>query len=207
MADATNVSWAWYGVVTIENFQGMLPENKENLLALLKGCAKWDRTSQHELYRLYYPYGMSVSIRYMQNEADAISVVNDGFMKVFKNLKSFDSSKPFKPWFRRIVVNTALTQISKNERRANQETTMETERDYPDRENILSQIGYKELVGLVQSLSTSYRAVFNMYVIDGFKHEEIAQALGISVSTSKSNLLRARKKLQAMVILQLQSNV
>jgi RNA polymerase sigma-70 factor (ECF subfamily) len=142
----------------------------------------------------------------MQNEADAISVVNDGFMKVFKNLDRFDTSKPFKPWFRRIIVNTALTQIAKDERRTTQEMNMNTERDYPDQEYILSQIGYNELIGLVQSLSSAYRNVFNMFVIDGFKHEEIAAALGITVSTSKTNLLRARKKLQELVTLQLETN-
>lgn len=184
----------------------MPPENEQDLIRLLKGCTKWDRESQHGLYRLYYPYGMSVSIRYMQNEADAISVVNDGFMKVFKNLDRFDTSKPFKPWFRRIIVNTALTQIAKDERRTTQEMNMNTERDYPDQEYILSQIGYNELIGLVQSLSSAYRNVFNMFVIDGFKHEEIAAALGITVSTSKTNLLRARKKLQELVTLQLETN-
>ncbi|MFK8055874.1 MAG: RNA polymerase sigma factor [Saprospiraceae bacterium] len=181
-------------------------ETKQDLLGLLDGCAKWNRKSQHELYRLFYPYGMSIAIRYIQNEADSISVVNDAFMKVYKHLEKFDRSKPFKPWFRRIVVNTALTQIAKEARRTNQETSMNTESDFPDRENILSQIGYKELMGLVQSLSTAYRAVFNMYVIDGFKHEEIAKSLGISVSTSKTNLSRARKKLQELVTLQLQTN-
>lgn len=185
----------------------MHPENEQNLISLLEGCAKWNRESQHGLYRLYYPYGMSVSIRYMQNEADAISVVNDSFMKAFKNLEGFDSTRPFKPWFRRIIVNTALTQLAKDERRTTQETNMNTESDFPDRENILSQIGYQELIGIVQSLSTAYRNVFNMYVIDGFKHEEIAEALGISVSTSKTNLLRARKKLQELVTLQLHTNV
>lgn len=184
----------------------MPPENEQNLHNLLKGSAKWDRNSQHELYRLYYPYGMSIAIRYMQNEIDAISVVNDGFMKVFKNIKGFDTSKPFKPWFRRILVNTALTQISKDERRTTQESSMEIGSEYPDRENIISQIGYRELMSLVQSLSSSYRAVFNMYVIDGFTHEEIASSLGISISTSKSNLSRARTKLQSLVTLQLNSN-
>jgi len=184
----------------------MPPENDSNLLRLLAGCEKHNRQSQHGLYKSFYPYGMSVAIRYMQNESDAISIVNDGFMKVFQSIKSFDTSKPFKPWFRRIIVNTALTQITKDARRTSQETNMITERDYADRENILSQIGYKDLIGLVQSLSTSYRAVFNMYVIDGFKHEEIATSLGISVSTSKSNLLRARKKLQELVTQQLQTN-
>lgn len=99
-----------------------------------------------------------------------------------------------------------MKQKAKDKRRTTQEMHMNMEGDYADIENIISQIGYRELIGLVHSLSSAYRNVFNMYVIDGFKHEEIAEALGISVSTSKTNLLRARKKLQEHVSLQLQTN-
>ena len=181
----------------------MTPTDNEHLNRILEGCRKERRASQHELYKRFFPYGMSVAIRYMQQHNDAVSVLNDAFLKVFVNIKSYDPNQPFKPWLRRIIVNTALTQLTKDKRIRSRETAMPDHRDFSDREAILSQIGYKELITLVQSLSTSYRAVFNMYVIDGFKHEEIAQQLGISVSTSKSNLLRARRKLQDLVTRQL----
>lgn len=165
---------------------------------ILDGCLRRHRPSQHELYKLYYGYAMSVAIRYLQEENEAETVVNDAFMKVYKNVGKYDRNLPFKPWFRRIVVNTALNRIKKNER-YRMETGMEEAKEIADRERILSQIGYQELVALVQSLTASYRAVFNMYVIDGFRHEEIAKTLGISVSTSKSNLVRARRKLREML--------
>lgn len=170
----------------------------QDLPIILAGCLKRQRTSQHELYKLYYGYGMSVAIRYMEEESEALTVVNDAFLKVFKSIKQFDESRPFKPWFRRIIVNTAINRI-KRQAKYRKETGMDEVNDIADREEILSQINYQELVGLVQSLTSSYRSVFNMYVIDGFRHDEIAKTLGISVSTSKSNLVRARRKLRELL--------
>ncbi len=166
---------------------------------ILTGCCKQDRSSQHALYRMYYAYGMSVCIRYADSEQEAVSILNEGFLKVFQNIKKFDRNLPFKPWFRTILVNTAINHIKKY-RKFKMEVNMEEARQIPDREDILSRISYRELMAIVQSLSHAYRTVFNMYVIDGFKHEEIAQHLGITVSTSKSNLTRARARLQEMVM-------
>lgn len=170
----------------------------QDLPIILAGCLKKQRASQHELYKLYYGYGMSVAIRYLEEESEALTVVNDAFLKVFKNIKQFDEAKPFKPWFRRIIVNTAINRIKK-QAKYRKETGMDEVNDIADREEILSQINYQELVALVQSLTASYRSVFNMYVIDGFRHDEIAKTLGISVSTSKSNLVRARRKLRDLL--------
>lgn len=176
-----------------------IPQNTDHDLSLiLQGCRQRQRSSQHELYKLFYAYGMSVAIRYLQEENEAITVVNDAFMKVFKNIRQYDAAKPFKPWFRRIVINTALNCIKK-QAKYRKETGMDEMKDIADREEILSQINYQELVSLVQSLTTAYRSVFNMYVIDGFRHDEIARTLGITVSTSKSNLVRARRKLREML--------
>ncbi|MTB52539.1 RNA polymerase sigma factor [Lewinella sp. W8] len=174
----------------------------QHLPGILAGCRKQRRESQHALYKLYYAYGMSVAIRYVEEEPAAISVVNDAFLKVFKNVRRFDESRPFKPWFRTILVNTAINHI-KQQHKYRKETAMENAKDIAAREEILSQISYQELIKLVQSLTTSYRTVFNMYVIDGFRHEEIARTLGISESTSKSNLVRARRKLQDLLQQQL----
>jgi len=135
----------------------------------------------------------------VDSEAEAISVVNDSFLKVFRNAKKFNLEEPFKPWFRQIVVNTAINHI-KQQKKFKQEVSMEEAKNIASGEEILSYINYKELIALVQSLSAAYRTVFNMYVIDGFKHEEIAKKLGISVSTSKSNLTRARAKLRELVL-------
>jgi len=175
---------------------------EENLQNIILGCRKADRKSQHQLYKLYYAYGMSVGIRYVKNEDEAIHVLNDSFMKVFSRISKFDSQYDFKPWFRKIVVNTAIDYIKK-QKKLHMKSHIDDAVNISTREDILSRIGYKELIGLVQSLSTAYRTVFNMYVIDGFKHEEIANKLNISVGASKSNLSKARARLRDMVTEQL----
>ena len=162
------------------------------------GCRKRQRGSQHELYRHFYAYGMSITIRYADNEDEAIQILNDSFMKVFSNIKKFDLEKPFKPWFRKIVVNTAINYVRK-QKKFKREVQMDEAKNISTGEDILSRISYLELMAMVQSLTTAYRTVFNLYVIDGFKHEEIAQALGISVGASKSNLSKARSKLRDMI--------
>ena len=182
--------------------QGMAPHGEQDLAAILAGCRERRRTSQHDLYKLYYGYGMSVAIRYVNHESEAITIVNDAFLKVYNGIDSFKPEAPFKPWFRRIMVNTSITYLKKQQK-YRVETDVDAAKDIADREEILSRISYKELVELVQSLSTAYRAVFNMYVIDGFRHEEIAAELGITVSTSKSNLMRARRKLRELLQAQL----
>ena len=162
------------------------------------GCRKRQRGSQHELYRHFYAYGMSITIRYADNEDEAIQILNDSFMKVFSNIKKFDLEKPFKPWFRKIVVNTAINYVRK-QKKFKREVQMDEAGNISTGEDILSRISYMELMAMVQSLTTAYRTVFNMYVIDGFKHEEIANMLGISVGASKSNLSKARSKLREMI--------
>jgi len=171
---------------------------------IIEGCHQRNRTSQHALYKLYYAYAMSICIRYVNNESEAISIVNDGFLKVFKYIKKYDREKPFKPWFRRILVNTAITYI-KRQKKFKMEVELNEANEMASQEDILSRIGYKELIGMVQSLSIAYRMVFNMYVIDGFKHKEIAAELGITVATSKSNLTRARAKLKELVTKEINS--
>lgn len=176
-----------------------MPQNtKPDLDVILRGCRHRQRQDQHQLYKLFYPYGLSIAIRYVDDKDQAISVVNDAFLKVFKNIKQFKEGAPFKPWFRKILVNTAINQLKKQQK-YRKEIAMDEAKDIADREEILSQINYRELVALVQSLTSSYRTVFNMYVIDGFRHDEIAKTLGITVSTSKSNLVRARRKLREIL--------
>lgn len=170
---------------------------------IISGCLNRDRQSQNALYRRYYPYGMSICFRYVSHESEAISVLNDSFLKVFRHIRRYDTTLPFEPWFRRIVVNTAINHLKK-QHKLKREVSMDEAGTVAAHEDILSRIGYKELIAMVQSLSAVYRTVFNMYVIDGYKHQEIAEALGISVGTSKSNLSRARAKLQEMISKQLQ---
>lgn len=165
---------------------------------ILKGCMARDRLSQKQLYEIYYPYSMSIAIRYIQDQQIAELAVNDSFMKVFNNMKKFDLNKSFKPWLRQIIVNTSIDHLKKKNKHKLNSSISEAE-NLSERENILSSISYDELIQLVHKLSDAYRTVFNMYVIDGFKHEEIANKLGITIGTSKSNLNKARTKLKVLI--------
>lgn len=168
------------------------------LQILIEGCLKGDRKSQEKLYQRFYAYGMSVSLRYTKNEDEAIEVLNDGFMKVYNNLSKFDESKPFHTWFRRILINTAINYYHKNKKH-NQHQPIEEANHIAVEHDILNQFSYQEIIQLIQKLSPVYWTVFNLYAIDGFSHEEIAEALDISVGASKSNLSRARANLRAFI--------
>lgn len=166
--------------------------------AIIDGCINWERSSQNALYRMYYAYGMGICMRYVDDEAAAISILNDSFLKVYRHAHTYDQTQPFKPWFRKIVANTAISHLRKN-KKFRQEMNIETIQEPKIEEPTESLIPYPDLLKMIQSLSNAYRAVFNLYVMDGYKHEEIAQELGINIATSKSNLARARAKLREMV--------
>ena len=172
--------------------------NDIEFIELLKGCRKQDRVSQNALYSMYFRYGLGICSRYVSNRDETILILNDGFFKVFKSIKKYDSNRDFKPWFKTIVVNTAINHIRKMKKFKN-EINLEEAKNLSVANELLSKINYQDLLRMIHSLSLAYRTVFNMYVIDGFKHEEIANKLGIQISTSKSNLTRAKVKLRAMI--------
>ena len=153
---------------------------------------------QEALYRMWFPYGLSITLRYCDDRQVAVAALHDAFLAVYRNLDRYDRERAFKPWFRIIVVRAALDTLRKHRKFA---PAVELHPDHSGiaREDILSRIGYDELLGMVRRLTTGYRTVFNLYVIDGFKHEEIAEQLGISVGTSKSNLHKARTHLRRMI--------
>ena len=162
---------------------------------LLRQCLKQDRGAQRELYRLFFGYAMSVCVRYSQDAEEAKDVLNDGFMKVFTRLDQYHPPKPFKGWLRRIMINTALDNYRYNLKNYNLQDIDKAEPP-SDPFDVEQQLNYEYLISLVQQLSPAYRAVFNLYAIDGYTHEEIAETLGIAVGTSKSNLAKARANLR-----------
>ncbi|MDZ7680262.1 MAG: RNA polymerase sigma factor [Fodinibius sp.] len=148
---------------------------------------------------MFYAYGMSITLRYADSRDEAAEILNDAFMKVFSNISTYDPERPFKPWLRQIIVNTAINHYHKH-KTDEQHTSFETaEHKISQKQDILSGITYDEIVDMVQQLSPAYRTVFNLYVIEGFKHREIAEMLDIAVGTSKSNLSKAKKNLQLIV--------
>ena len=171
----------------------------EKLLSLLKSCLKKNRNSQKELYRLYYNYAMNICLHYSKNREEAQEILNDGFFKVFEHLDKYDPSLSFKGWLRRLLINGAIDYYRRYHRNR---PVMEIMTDAEPSANFATgfdQLALDDLLALVQQLPPMYRLVFNLNVLEGFKHEEIAEQVGISVGASKSNLSRAKEKLQAMV--------
>jgi RNA polymerase sigma-70 factor (ECF subfamily) len=173
-------------------------EPNEQLAALIQACIKGDKNSQKALYKSFYGYAMGICLRYSMNREEATEVMNDGFLKVFTKLNKYDPSRSFKGWLRKIMINTALDNYRHNLKHYYQQD-LETSPEVSDSGNVLADMAYQEIVTMVQKLSPAYRTVFNLYVMDGYTHEEIAQMLDISTGTSKSNLFKAREHLKVLL--------
>lgn len=172
--------------------------NEDSLDSILEACTEGDARAQKALIGMFYGYAKSISLRYAGSEEDAEEIVNDGFLKVFKNLHRYEPVQPFKAWLRTIFTNTSIDYYRKNLKYSmhvhDDDFDLNDENEY-----ILSHISAKEILGMIQKLPDSYRIAFTMYAVDGYSHKEIADMLGIREGTSKSNVRDARKKLQAMM--------
>ena len=177
----------------------------EELSYHIDGCAQNNRKSQKEIYTHFYGYAISVTSRYAGTDEDAMEIVNDGFLKVFKDIYRFkpaylDTVASFRGWLRTIMVYTAIDHFRKTQKHQLTAEINESYMQAPEmKENGFEKLSHKELLAAVRLLTPAYRAVFNLFVIEGFTHEEIAGHLGVSVGTSKSNLLKARKQLQKIL--------
>ena len=181
-----------------------MPE-RPHLSDIIHGCINADRGSQKEFYQYFYGYAAAICMRYCSNNDDVTQIVNDGFLKVYRSLDQFnprhtDVEASLKGWMKRIMINTAIDHLRKN----NQRFLVAEISDHhfnmaEESASSVDQMGYKEILTIIQQLSPVYRAVFNLYVMDGYKHEEIAQQLKISVGASKSNLSKARMNIQKML--------
>jgi RNA polymerase sigma-70 factor (ECF subfamily) len=165
---------------------------------LIEGCMEGNRKMQYELYQRFAPKMYGVCLRYAANAEEAEDILQEGFIKVFRKLDSFRSEGSFEGWIRRIFVNTSIEHF----RRKNYLQPI-TEREEATVEgkylSVLDDLAERDIIGLVQQLSPGYRTVFNMYVVEGYTHREIADSLGISEGTSKSQLSRAKLILQNLV--------
>lgn len=176
-----------------------MQDNTLNLGLILDGCRQGNRASQQRLYKYYHPYGMSISLRYSQNRGEAQEILNESFLKVFNKLDQYDKTQPFHLWFRRILINTAIDYYRKKKRQP-LFLTIDNALQIPDNLNDNFEIDPSiNTLPILQKLSPAYRIVFNLYVMEGYKHQEIAAQLDISVNTSKSNLARAKQKLKEMI--------
>jgi len=180
----------------------MNSEYSNDITALISGCKKQNREAQKGLYQAFYSYAMSICFRYTNRENEALEILNDGFMKVFEKIDKYNPELSFKAWLRRILINTAIDYYRKTKKQIpiDDITTMEVSSTQLNAsEDIISKISHDEIIKMIQGLSPVYRTVFNLYVIDGFTHEEIAKKLNISIGASKSNLSRARENLRKML--------
>jgi RNA polymerase sigma-70 factor (ECF subfamily) len=168
----------------------------QNIDSIISGCKEGNRKAQEQLYRSYYRVMMNLCLRYTKNESTALEVLNTAFYKVFKTLQRYDPAKAsLYTWIRTIVINSCLDQVKLQGNRA--------ERNEAAIVHVpplaISSLSASEILELVRQLPPATQAVFNLYVIEGYKHHEIAEMTGIREGTSKWHLSEARKKLQQMI--------
>lgn len=165
---------------------------------LIIACQNDDPTAQKLLYERYSPTMFGVCRRYLQRTEDAEDVLVEAFFKVFSHINQYHHKGSFEGWIRRIVVNEALMFLRKKHALQNAYEIQE-HFDLKSRENIVADLAAQDILDLLDQLPTGYRTVFNLYVLEGYKHREIAEELGISINTSKSQLILAKKRMQQLL--------
>jgi RNA polymerase sigma-70 factor (ECF subfamily) len=163
---------------------------------LINDCQKNDRKAQEQLYRLYSPKLFAVCLKYSRNYTEAQDNLQDGFLIIFKKIEQYSFKGSFDGWLKRVMINHVLQQYR-------QETYLSlVKEDVPDDEEIEiddEDISLEYLLKIIQELPNQYRLVFNLYVLDGYSHQEIAEMLTINLGTSKSNLARAKMILREKI--------
>jgi RNA polymerase sigma factor (sigma-70 family) len=173
--------------------------NEQENIDIITGCKKGNRKAQERLYKNYYRAMMTVCLRYTRNDEDAVEVLNNGFLRVFKNIQRYDPDQAsLYTWIRTIVINSCLDFIKQKNRvekinEWNEDVEAHIEPD------VISKMRAGELLEQVRRLTPATQTVFNLYVIEGYNHKEIGQLLNISEGTSKWHLSEARKVLQQLI--------
>ncbi len=178
----------------------------EELTYHIRECALYKRESQKKIYSSFYGYAMSICDRYTNNHEDAIETVNDGFLKIFKEIGNYKPAynnmvNSFTGWLRKIMINTAIDNFRKNQKfrfviDLEDSTVNLSSGNFED---VINKISTDEIIASIKLLSPACRTVFNLFIIEGFTHDEIANKLSISSGTSKSNLFKAKKQLQKLL--------
>ena len=169
--------------------------SKTTDIELINGCIDNDRAAQELLYRTYFGKMYGMCLRHSGEQTIAMTIVNDGFLKVFKNIAKFKHKGSFEGWIRRIMYNTVCDYYRKQ---SNKQKYIEIDDKGIDA-GVYHQLDYEDLLLLVNNLTPATKQVFILYAIEGYKHHEIAEHIDISISTSKWHLANARTKLQAMI--------
>lgn len=161
---------------------------------LVEGCKQENPRIQRALYQKYYRLMFSICLRYSENREDAQDILQDGFVKVFKKINTFKHKGSFEGWVRRIMVHTAIEHYRKKSKYFMVDINEAYDQSFDA--DALVNLSTAEIIKLVQELPAGYRTVFNLFVIEGYSHQEIADMLNISEGTSKSQLSRAKKMLK-----------
>ncbi len=171
---------------------------------IIKGCLAGNRDCQRQLYEQYKVTMFRICLRYANDRMEAEDMLQDGFIRVFIDLKQFSGKGALGGWIRKVIVNACLMHIRKN-KKFQYNTTLEVVADtHQSDAEIYSRLGAETLTKLIRQLPTGYRIVFNLFVIEGYSHKEIADQLNINVNTSKSQLSKAkaslRRKLETIIV-------
>ena len=169
-----------------------------NEAKLIAGCLAEERWAQKQLYEQHYGKMMGICLRYSNNSEDAKDILNEGFIKVFRYLQRYKVGTSLDGWIRRIMINTSIDFYRKAIRHRTEDIEYASNAKATG-EDAISSYSAKEILSVIQTLPPSYRAVFNLYAIEGYSHREVANQLGISESTSRSNLVKARAKLKVLL--------
>ena len=173
---------------------------EDDIQIIIQGCLKNNRRAQEELYKRYYPAMMALCLRYLRDRQDALEVLNDALLKVFKQMGRFDPTKAaLYTWMRAIVINTALDALRRQKALRDREM-MPEEEEQPGVDNkAIAKLSGNELLGVIRQLPATTRTVFNLYVVDGYAHKEIGALLSISEGTSRWHLNDARRQLKMIL--------
>ncbi|MBK8615244.1 MAG: sigma-70 family RNA polymerase sigma factor [Flavobacteriales bacterium] len=166
---------------------------------LAAGCLKGDPIAQKTLFKVYSRKMMSICMRYANGREQAQDILQDGFVKVFQKMDHYRGDGPLGGWIARTMVNTALDHIRRNKPYDHSVDLSDAEHLHAEDEHVLSGMTTDEILGLIQGLPPGYRTVFNLFAIEGYAHKEIAEQLGISENTSKSQFMKARAYLRRLL--------
>jgi RNA polymerase sigma-70 factor (ECF subfamily) len=170
---------------------------------LVQNCLDGNEKAFKAFYHLFYGKMLNACVRYARDKDEAKDLVQEGFLRVFKNLEQYDSKGSLEGWVRRVMVNTAINHYRKNAKDLlnfmEEEKVLRLEQQDEEASYEASLLTAEQILAMVQQLTPTYRTVFNLSVVDGYSHKEIAELMGITESTSRSNLVKARLKLQEMV--------
>ena len=177
----------------------LFEDNSHLYTWMIEKAKEGDRRAQKAIYDALADKMFALCLRYTGDRQTAEDVLQDGFVTLFAKLDTFSGEGAFEGWARKIFVNTALMSLRKNDVLKESDDVDSARSLSSEAPSAVQNIGYKELCRMIAELPPGFRTVFNMYVVEGYSHQEIAESLGISVNTSRSQLLRARAMLQAKI--------